>query len=154
VLPYAGSYFNGPASSSLGWGLGAALGVKLAAPDKTVICCVGDGAYIFGAPTAAHFVSRASDIPVLFVIFNNRAWNAVKRAVGGFAPDGLGGEDRLDADERPRARPRLRAGLPGLRRPRRACGGPGRAAGALARALRVVREEKRQALLNVICKKP
>ena len=26
--------------------------------------------------------------------------------------------------------------------------------GALARALKVVREEKRQALLNVICKKP
>src|SRR3989454_9817411 len=67
-----GSYFNGPASSSLGWGLGAALGVKLAAPDKTVICTVGDGAYIFGAPTAAHFVARAYDVPVLFVVFNNQ----------------------------------------------------------------------------------
>src|SRR5919198_654712 len=84
-----GTYFNGPASSSLGWGLGAALGAKLAAPDKTVICTVGDGAYIFGAPTAAHFVARAYDLPVLFVVFNNRAWNAVKRAVRGLAPDGF-----------------------------------------------------------------
>src|SRR5206468_6119082 len=78
-----GSYFNGPASSSLGWGLGAALGVKLAAPDKTVICTVGDGAYIFGAPTAAHFVARAYDVPVPFVVFNTQPSNAVPRAVRG-----------------------------------------------------------------------
>ena len=75
-------------AGGLGWGMGAAPG-KLAAPDKTVICCVGDGAYIFSAPTAAHFVSRAYNLPVLFVIFNNRAWNAVKRAVRSHAPDGL-----------------------------------------------------------------
>src|SRR5213083_1723250 len=31
-----GTYFNGPASSSLGWGLGAALGAKLAARDRPV----------------------------------------------------------------------------------------------------------------------
>src|SRR2546422_7482380 len=42
---------------------------------------------IFGAPTAAHFVARAYDVPVLFVVFNNQAWNAVKRAVRGLAPD-------------------------------------------------------------------
>src|SRR5438034_499195 len=85
-----GSYFAAPSSGGLGWGLGAALGAKLAAPDKTVICCVGDGAYIFGAPTAAHFVSRAYNLPALFVIFNNRTWNAVKRAVQSHAPAGAG----------------------------------------------------------------
>ena len=69
--------------------MGAALGAKLAAPDQTVICCVGDGSYMFGAPTAAHFVSRAHGLPVLFVIFNNRAWNAVKRAVLSHAPEGV-----------------------------------------------------------------
>jgi acetolactate synthase-1/2/3 large subunit len=149
-----GSYFNGPASSSLGWGLGAALGVKLAAPDKTVICCVGDGAYIFGAPTAAHFVSRASDIPVLFVIFNNRAWNAVKRAVGGFAPDGwaakTGSMPMSDLDPAPDYELVCRASGGHAERVE----DPTELPAALARALRVVREEKRQALLNVICKKP
>jgi acetolactate synthase-1/2/3 large subunit len=149
-----GSYFNGPASSSLGWGLGAALGVKLAAPDKTVICCVGDGAYIFGAPTAAHFVSRASDIPVLFVIFNNRAWNAVKRAVGGFAPDGwaakTGSMPMSDLEPAPDYELVCRASGGHAERVE----DPTELPAALARALRVVREEKRQALLNVICKKP
>src|SRR6058998_3372615 len=74
-----GTYFGAPASSGLGWGLGAALGAKLAASEKTVICTVGDGSYIFGAPLAAHWV-RAHNLPVHFVIFNNRAWNAVKRS--------------------------------------------------------------------------
>jgi len=149
-----GSYFNGPASSSLGWGLGAALGAKLAAPDKTVICTVGDGAYVFGAPTAAHFVARAYEIPVLFVVFNNRAWNAVKRAVHGLAPDGFAVKtgSMVLSDLEP---------SPDYELVCRASGGhaervedPAELPRALRRALSVVREEKRQALLNVICKKP
>src|SRR5262249_35303486 len=83
-----GTSFGSPASAGLGWGLGAALGAKLAAPEKTVICGVGDGAYMFGAPLAAHWVARAHNLPVLFVIFNNRAWNAVKRSVRAYAPEG------------------------------------------------------------------
>ena len=149
-----GSYFAASPAGSLGWGLGAALGAKLAAPDKTVICCVGDGAYIFGAPTAAHFVSRAYDIPVLFVVFNNRMWNAVKRAVQTHAHDGwavrTGTMPLTELDPAPDYE------LVG-----RASGGhaervedPAQLPDALRRALRVVREEKRQALLNVICKKP
>ncbi len=149
-----GSYFNGPASSALGWGLGAALGVKLAAPDKTVICTVGDGAYIFGAPTAAHFVARAYDIPVLFIVFNNRAWNAVKRAVWGLAPDGwtkkTGSMPLSDLEPAPDYELVCRASGGHAERVE----DPAELPGALARALRVVREEKRQALLNVICKKP
>jgi acetolactate synthase-1/2/3 large subunit len=148
------SYFNSPPASGLGWGLGAALGAKLAAPDKTVICCVGDGAYIFGAPTAAHFVSRAYDIPVLFVIFNNRAWNAVKRAVRGYAPDGwvakTGSMPLSDLEPAPDYELVCHASGGHAERVE----DPAELPAALARALRVVREEKRQALLNVICKKP
>ena len=149
-----GSYFAAPSSGGLGWGLGAALGAKLAAPDKTVICCVGDGAYIFGAPTAAHFVSRAYNLPALFVVFNNRTWNAVKRAVQTHARDGWA----VKTDSMP-----LTAldPAPDYEMVCRASGGhgervedPAQLPDTLKRALRIVKEEKRQVLLNVICKKP
>jgi len=148
------TYFGSSPAGGLGWGMGAALGAKLAAPDKTVICCVGDGAYIFSAPTAAHFVSRAYNLPVLFVIFNNRAWNAVKRAVKSHAPDGLAAKtSRMPLSDLEPA--------PDYELICRASGGhaekvedPAALPDALARALKVVRDEKRQALLNVICKKP
>jgi acetolactate synthase-1/2/3 large subunit len=153
-LDTPGSYFSQSPASGLGWALGAALGAKLAAPDRTVVCCVGDGAYLFGAPTAAHWVSRAYNLPALFVIFNNRAWNAVKRSVSSHAPQGwavrTGSMPLSELDP-----------APDYELVCRACGGwgervedPAALPDALARALRVVREERRQALLNVICKKP
>jgi acetolactate synthase-1/2/3 large subunit len=154
VFTRPGSYFSAPPAGGLGWGLGAALGAKLAAPEQTVICCVGDGAYIFGAPTAAHFVSRAYGIPVLFVVFNNRMWNAVKRAVQSHAKDGWAMKmDHMPLTELDPA--------PDYELICRASGGhaervedPTELPAALERALRVVTVEKRQALLNVICKKP
>jgi len=149
-----GSYFAAPSSGGLGWGLGAALGAKLAAPDKTVICCVGDGAYIFGAPTAAHFVSRAYNLPALFVVFNNRTWNAVKRAVQTHARDGWA----VKTDSMPLT---ALEPAPDYEMVCRASGGhgervedPAQLPDALRRALRIVKDEKRQVLLNVICKKP
>jgi len=149
-----GSYFAAPPSGGLGWGLGAALGAKLAAPDHSVICCVGDGAYIFGSPTASHFVSRAYNLPVLFVVFNNRTWNAVKRAVQTYAHDGWA--VRTDSMPLTALEP-----SPDYEMICRASGGhgervedPAALADALRRGLRIVKEEKRQVVLNVICKKP
>lgn len=153
-LSAPGSYFSQSPASGLGWGLGAALGAKLAAPDRNVVCCVGDGAYIFGVPTAAHWAARAHNLPVLFVIFNNRAWNAVKRSVQSHAPEGWSMRTKvMPLSELDPA--------PDYEKICEACGGwgervedPADLPDALARAQRVVREEKRQALLNVICKKP
>jgi acetolactate synthase-1/2/3 large subunit len=149
-----GSYFAASPAGGLGWGLGAALGARLAAPDKTLICCVGDGAYIFGAPTAAHFVSRAYDLPVLFVVFNNQAWNAVKRAVRSHAGDGwavrTGTMPLTELDPAPEYELVCRASGGHAERVE----DPQALPDALRRALGVVREERRQALLNVICRKP
>ncbi len=149
-----GAYFAAPPSGGLGWGLGAALGAKLASPERDVICCVGDGAYIFGSPTASHFVSRAYNLPVLFVVFNNRTWNAVKRAVQTYARDGWA--VRTDAMPLTALEP-----SPDYEMLCRASGGhgekvedPAALPEALRRGLRITREEKRQVVLNVICKKP
>lgn len=148
-----GSFFTTSPAGGLGWGLGAALGAKLAAPDKTVIATVGDGSYIFGVPIAAHFVSRAAQLPILVVIFNNQAWNAVKRATLSVTPDGWAARTAVPLYELDPS--------PDYEMICRAAGGHGERVEdpealpeALARALKVVNEERRQALLNVICKKP
>lgn len=148
-----GSYFSASPAAGLGWGLGAALGAKLAAPQSTVIATLGDGSYIFGAPTAAHFVAQACSLPILIVVFNNRAWNAVKAAVRAYAPNGWAARNGVAMSDLEPA--------PHYELVCQASGGygervddPASLPGALARALRVVREEQRQALLNVICAKP
>ena len=48
----------GSGGSSLGWGLGAALGIKLARPDRPVVLVVGDGSFVFGEPLAALWASQ------------------------------------------------------------------------------------------------
>jgi acetolactate synthase I/II/III large subunit len=70
-----GSYFQS-GGSNLGWGLGAAIGAKLASPDKTVVAVVGDGSFIFGCPIAALWAAEVNKAPFLCVIFNNMRYNA------------------------------------------------------------------------------
>jgi acetolactate synthase I/II/III large subunit len=144
-----GRYFGNSPAGGLGWGLGAALGAKLAAPDKTVICALGDGAYMFGNPSAGHYVSEAMRLPVLFVIANNARWAAVHRATLATYPKGFASEAKQPPFATLEPSPRFEHIV-------RASGGHGEAVKepkdllpALERALKVVREEKRQALLNV-----
>ena len=142
-------YFGNPSAGGLGWGLGAALGAKLASPDKTVICTLGDGAYMFGNPTAGHYVSEAMRLPVLFVIANNARWAAVHRSTLSVYPKGhaAGAEAPPFATLEPS--PRFEHVI-------QASGGHGERVAdpkdlmpALDRALKVVKDEKRQALVNV-----
>ena len=83
-----GTTYGIPPAGSLGWAIGAALGAKLAAPEKTVICTLGDGSYIFGSGTSGHIVSEAQNLPVLFIVWNNGIWNAVKSSAKNMNPDG------------------------------------------------------------------
>ena len=150
TLQRPGSYFGLSPAGGLGWGLGAALGAKLAAPDKLVIASVGDGAYMFGNPTPAHYVSRAYDLPVLTIVSNNAGWGAVRAATRAMYPDG--------AAQQRNAMPLTALDpMPDFETVVAASGGygervedPAALPGALDRAVRAVREEGRQALLNVI----
>ncbi|MBT5458928.1 MAG: hypothetical protein HOK82_20195 [Rhodospirillaceae bacterium] len=83
-----GTFFSGGAGGGLGYGLGMSLGAKLGAKDKLVICTQGDGAYMYGNPVPAHYMSRAEDIPTLTVIMNNEQWGAVKRNTRAMYPEG------------------------------------------------------------------
>ena len=67
-----------PAGGSEGYGVGGAVGAKLAAPDTPVVGLVGDGSMFYsdsGLWTAAHH-----GIPVLYVIPNNQAYGIVANA--------------------------------------------------------------------------
>lgn len=66
------------AGGCIGWAPGAALGVKLAAPDKTVISLMGDGAFIYGCPEASLWSASFYKAPFLAIIYDNRGYGAIK----------------------------------------------------------------------------
>lgn len=153
-LKRPGSLFGTPPAGHLGWGLGAAIGMKLGAPDATVIAAEGDGSYMFGAPTACHFTAQKYQIPFLTVVYNNQTWNASLNAARSLYPDGVAARTRHfpGTDLSP---------SPSFELTAQACGAyaarvedPEELPDALDKALKAVREQRRQALLNVICKNP
>jgi acetolactate synthase-1/2/3 large subunit len=146
-----GTFFAASPAGGLGWGLGAALGAKLAAPDKLIVATLGDGVYLFTNPTVSHWVGEKYKLPVLTIIFNNQRYGAVRNATLSMFKDGVAGEDdgRFLADLDPSAPydefVRAQGGF-GERVER-----PEDLAGALGRARDAVMKDKKQALLNVIC---
>jgi len=62
----------------IGWAIGAALGVKLASPDKTVVSLMGDGAFIYGCPESSLWSSGFYKAPFLSIIFDNQGYGAIK----------------------------------------------------------------------------
>jgi acetolactate synthase I/II/III large subunit len=78
----------GSGGSSLGWGGGGAVGAKLAAPDRVVVCLTGDGSYLFGVPSSAQWLARRYGTPALTIIYDNRGWAAPKFSTLKVHPDG------------------------------------------------------------------
>jgi benzoylformate decarboxylase len=69
--------FYGLRGGGIGWGLPAALGVKLALPRRPVVALVGDGSAMYTCQalwTAAH-----DRIAAVFVIFNNTSYRILKQ---------------------------------------------------------------------------
>lgn len=60
-LLYMGTY------ATLGYGLPAAIGAKLAAPERPVVCLVGDGALMFSIQELMTAVELGLDLPVICV---------------------------------------------------------------------------------------
>ncbi|KAE8308095.1 hypothetical protein BDV41DRAFT_583891 [Aspergillus transmontanensis] len=68
----------GSGAGGLGWGGGAALGVKLAKPGAFVCAIVGDGTFLFSQMESVYWIARRYDLPFLLVVLNNGGWNAPK----------------------------------------------------------------------------
>jgi acetolactate synthase I/II/III large subunit len=154
LLPDGGplSFFGTPPAGGLGWGLPAAIGLKLARPERTVIAAVGDGAYLFANPAACHHAMAMHDLPVLTVICANRKWTAVQGSALGMYPAG----HAADAGQ---LSPLAELGPAiAFEQYAAASGGYGEAVDdrrdlipALGRALHAVQAEHRQAVVNVSC---
>ncbi|MCR4392863.1 MAG: thiamine pyrophosphate-binding protein [Dehalococcoidales bacterium] len=87
----------GCAGGSIGWALGAALGAKLAAPQKNVVSLMGDGAFIWGCPTATLWTAGSYQAPFLSVIFNNQSYGAIKGLVNrAYGEEGLSAKQAFD----------------------------------------------------------
>jgi acetolactate synthase-1/2/3 large subunit len=73
--------------------VGAALGAKLAAPDRFVVATIGDGGFVFANPTACHWAAGAHDLPIAIVIFNNSRYAAVRNATLSMFASGASGRE-------------------------------------------------------------
>jgi acetolactate synthase-1/2/3 large subunit len=62
--------------SSMGWAVPAAIGAKLAQPDKQVACIVGDGDFLMSVQELG--VVAQHDIAVCFVIPNNAGYMSIR----------------------------------------------------------------------------
>lgn len=145
-----GTFFALGPAGGLGWGFGAALGAKLAAPDRFVLATLGDGAYMFGNPTVGHWVAGKYELPILTVVFNNSRYAAVRRATLSMFKDAVAGENDgrtlADLDPAPPYDELARAQGCYTERVEE----PADLPDALVRARDAVIDGRRQALLNII----
>ena len=82
-----GSFFSG-FCGGLGTGLGSALGVKVACPNRPVITLVGDGAFSYNPAFAALGFAQEYGMPILIVIFNNHGYLSQKSGIPKYYPEG------------------------------------------------------------------
>jgi acetolactate synthase-1/2/3 large subunit len=75
-------YSWGECNGSMGWPLGAALGAKLAAPDKIVISLIGDGGFLYGCPVSTLWATSSYNAPFLTIIENNQSYKITKGGIG------------------------------------------------------------------------
>jgi benzoylformate decarboxylase len=70
-----GSFFGGK-TGTLGWGMGAAIGVQLGSPGRKVVATIGDGSLMYAPQalwTAAHY-----QLPITYVVPNNSSYAILK----------------------------------------------------------------------------
>ncbi|WP_031405806.1 thiamine pyrophosphate-binding protein [Geobacillus vulcani] len=71
-----GHTYIGPTSGAMGYGMPAAIGAKLAFPDRTVVSLSGDGGFMMTVQeleTAARY-----DIPIISIVFNNHMYGTIR----------------------------------------------------------------------------
>ncbi|MEM7126886.1 MAG: thiamine pyrophosphate-requiring protein [Chloroflexota bacterium] len=134
----------------LGWGLGTALGLRLADRSRIPLVATGDGCYYFGNPTSAHSVAASQQLPYITVIYNNGKWATVANHTNRWYAD-------LEEPEPPLTGFGFQ---PSFHKIVEAFGGHGECVttadelpAALTRSIEAARNGQ-QALINVLCESP
>jgi acetolactate synthase-1/2/3 large subunit len=83
-----GRFFEA-SNGGLGTGLGTALGVKAASPDRPVVLFIGDGAFNYNPALAAFGFCQEHRMPILIVLFNNSGYLSQKSGIPQHYPDGF-----------------------------------------------------------------
>lgn len=84
---------------ALGWGIGCALGVKLAWPDRPVLALLGDGASLYGIQGL--WTAARERLPVTFVICNNSRYRILEHCGEVMKLPGLGTAPGMRLDDPP-----------------------------------------------------
>lgn len=92
-----GTFFFDDIFGAMGNGIGYAIGAKLAAPEKLIVCLVGDGCmFMHGTELSTAY---NYDAPVLFIVVNNGRLDMVEKGMRKMIGTSIGGiyETPLDA---------------------------------------------------------
>ena len=87
------SFFRG--SGGLGQGIGTALGIKLAAPERPVALLVGDGSFLYNPIVQALGASKRHGLPIIIVVLNNKKYEAMRKGHIHHYPDGASASKNL-----------------------------------------------------------
>ena len=140
------SFFRG--FGGLGQGIGTALGVKLASGKRPVALLIGDGGFLYNPVVQALGASKQHNLPILIVVFNNKAYGAMQKGHVHHYPDGVAEAEQMYLGSRLNAPDLATLGAPfGLHGER--VEDPARLKGALQTALKKV-QDGTTAILNVM----
>jgi acetolactate synthase-1/2/3 large subunit len=64
--------------ASMGWAIGASIGIALGAPNTPVVCLTGDGCFLMSGQEIT--VAVEERLPVIFVVLNDHAYGMIKHA--------------------------------------------------------------------------
>lgn len=80
-----GGYYSAGVGG-IGWAMPAAIGIKLALPDRPVVCVVGDGSSMYGIQ--ALWTAAAERLPVTYLVLDNSQYGILKAYAKAYHAEG------------------------------------------------------------------
>ena len=94
-----GTHISSGGFSTMGFGVPAAIGVKLAHPDRTVVSVEGDGSFLMTCQELA--TAQQLKIPIIIVIADNSGWISIRDLqINAYGMDRIYGTEFLRKDDK------------------------------------------------------